>query len=265
MNRLPPTRGIQVLALLAWAVPAVAAGQRIQPLPLDRLTVGVEVAKLFVGENFRFPTSTEEVAVGVPVGDRLLLVVRQGVTYATAGTHTSSWQLSNLLLSAVGERGHTRGELLLGIPLGRTLSDSDYAGDLALLSGLDYRERYVHRWSFGATVSQHWVEGDRSDLGLELGVLGLTRTGDLPAQMMGRYAALLALPLGRESSMELRFQGTAHLNGEYKSFTDRLQNGATLSFWFGGMGPVHGLFVYYPLSDGTRDFVDAVAGVRLRF
>lgn len=260
-----PMRRILVVALLAWAAPAAAAGQRIQPLPMGRLTLGVEAAKLFVGENFRFGTSTEEVALGVPVGDGLLLVARQGLTYATAGTHTSSWQLSNLLLSVVGERGATRGELLLGIPLGRTLSDSDYAEDLALLSGLDYRERYVHRWTFGATVSRHWVLEDRSDVGLEFGVLGLTRTGDNPAQAMGRYAAFLDLPLGRQSSMELRFHGTAHLDGPYKGFSERTQNGATLSLWFGGVGPVHGLFVYYPLDDGTRDYVEWVVGVRLRF
>jgi hypothetical protein len=244
--------------------PASAACQRIQPLPMGRRSLSLEVAKLFVGENYRFLTSTEELAVGVPVGGRFLLTARQGLTYATAGTRTSSIQVSNLLLGFVAGRGSNRGEVTVGLPLTNSFGDSDYANQLALFSGLDYRERYVHRWSVGAAVSHSVDLPDHSRVGIEVGGLALSATGENPAQAVARYGAFVVLPLGVGAAADLRFHGTAHVTGQYASFSDRIQNGATISLSFDGAAPLRGLFLYLPLDEGTRTYVNAVAGVRLR-
>jgi hypothetical protein len=252
------------LAVLLSTLPGPAAGQRTQPVPLGRRSVGVEVSKLFVGENFRFLTSTEDLALGVPVSSSVLLVVRQGLTYATAGTRTSSTRLSNLTVGLATGGAATRVELDLTAPVTRSFGGADYAGDLAILTGLDQRERYVHRWTVAATAGAHTDLEDRSQVGVEAGGLLLSAAGEDPRQLVGRYALYLVVPLRGGASADVRFHGTARLSGAFPSFADRLQDGATLSLWLPRLRILRGLFLYMPLDESTRSYVDAVLGVRLR-
>jgi hypothetical protein len=246
---------------LGLAFPPVLAGQ----LPeTPRPSLEVVATKPLMGENYDRVSGLLALEVRVPRSADGGWILRGGLAYSTAG-RTRSATLANPAVGAWGHPGGVPLELLVSLPLSREMGDDDFATDMALLSDIVHRERYlVGRWGVSLAAVPHFVFRDGSVADVELGAVALPPHGASGTDVRARFGASIGLGFTRAVQAGGRFTGTLRLTGK-GSFDQRAQQDLAVLLRFVRMRGQPELSFRLPIDIDLQDYVTGVVGLRVRF
>ncbi len=229
-----------------------------------RPALEVGVSRPLMGENYDLVSGLLEAGVRVPRWTGGGWIVQAGLAYSTAG-RTRSLTLAN---PAVGAWAHVKGapfELLVSLPLGRELGDDDFATDMALLSDLAHRERYLPgRWGVSLAFAPHVTFRDGSVGDLRVGAIALAAHRGSDADVRARYEAALGLGFSRAVQAGGRLAGTVRLTGG-GGFDQRTQQDLALFLRLVHVPGRPELSFRLPIDIDLQDYVTGVAGLRMTF
>jgi hypothetical protein len=232
--------------------------------PSPGRTLDVALSRPLMGENYDLVSGLLEVDARLPRWTGGGWIVHAGLAYSSAG-HTRSALIEN---PALGVWTHAAGvpiELLLSVPLGRELGSDDFATDMAYLSNLAWRERFLPgRWGASLAFAPHVTFRDGSVGDAHLGAVAVAPHGDQGTDVRARYGVGVALGFSRSIQAGARFVGTVRLTGS-GGLDDRAQQDLT---GFLRLVRVRGrpeLSFRLPLDIDLQDYVLGVVGLRLSF
>ena len=238
------------------AAPGGAGGAR------PALEVGL--SRPLMGGNYDLVSGLVDVGVRMPRWTGAGWIAQAGLAYSTAG-RTRSLTVAN---PAVGVWAHVKGapfELLASLPLGRELGDDDFATDMALLSDLAHRERYLPgRWGLSLAFAPHVTFRDGSVGDLRVGAIALAAHGGSDADVRARYEAALGLGFSRAVQAGGRLAGTVRLTGD-GGFDQRTQQDLALFLRLVHVPGRPELSFRLPIDIDLQDYVTGVAGLRMTF
>jgi len=226
--------------------------------------LAIALSRPLMGENYDLVSGLLDVDARIPRWRGGGWIVHAGLAYSTAG-RTRSALVEN---PAVGVWMHAAGvplELLLSVPLGRELGSDDFATDMAYLSDLTYRERYLPgRWAASLAFAPHVTFRDGSVGDAHVGAVAVAPHGDLGTDVRARYGVGVGLGFSRTMQAGARFVGTLRLTGS-GGLDDRTRQDLT---GFLRLVRVRGrpeLSFRLPLDIDLQDYVTGVVGLRLSF
>ncbi len=255
---------IGVLFAFALAFPRVLSGQLPGPSPATRPSLEVVVSKPLMGENYDLVSGLLALEGRVPRGVDAGWIVRGGLAYSTSG-RTRSATLANPAVGGWARPGGIPLELLISLPLSREMGADDFATDLALLSDLVHRERYLPgRWGVSLAVVPHIVFRDGSVADLELGAVALPPHGEADTDVRARFRAEIGLGFTRAVQAGGRVAGTLRLTGT-GSFDQRTQQDLAVFLRLVHVRGRPELSFRLPIDIDLQDYVTGVVGLRVRF
>lgn len=262
-NRVLPLALAAVL-LSVLSAPTEAQIQRMQSA--DEATVGLELAKTFIGDSrLSWYSSTLRARLLAPVGETTALLADWGLS--VAGTDFGSDQtLSNpeVGLAFLGDDGESDGYLSVVLPLARELGDDDASVGVATLTNFSWLDRFNEDlWSVNAGYTPEAALGasGASRLNLELvGSLMIPREGD-ESELFTRYVVGLSQDT---PTLRLRadLEGLMIVSEGDLSLAERTIH--QLVVGVDGLEGGPGLFVRIPVDDDLAQ-VDAVVGATFTF
>jgi len=258
------TRVLGLLLALGLGFPPPLAGQQPGPSPALGPSLEVAVTKPLMGENYDLVSGLVDVKARIPWHGDVGWIVRGGLAYSTSG-RTRSATFAN---PAVGVRVRPGGvplEVLVSPPLSRELGDDDFATDMALLSDIVHRERYlVGRWGVSLAAVPHIVFRDGSVADVEVGAVALPPHGVSGTDVRARFGASIGLGFTRAVQAGGRFTGTLRLTGK-GSFDQRAQQDLAVLLRFVRLRGQPEVSFRLPVDIDLQDYVTGVFGLRVRF
>lgn len=254
------------VSALTLVVP-VRARSQVSPLPLpDRRSLEVEISKPLLPQ-YRLFTSVTTVRAGFPVRDGMVLSVRAGVAYATAGTRTSSTTLGNPTVAlAFRTPIHIPVELSVTLPLQSEHGDDDYATEVAYLADPEHRERFLaDLWSMSASLQPQIQLRGGGSAGARLEGFYVGSRGGGSSYAYARYGAYFRVQPARRFQFGGELHGYARVTGPAASFADRSVH--TLSVFAGPPRPGRfpDILLHFPVDLDFRDYIGTTVGLRWRF
>ncbi|MGD8318959.1 MAG: hypothetical protein PVJ02_00845 [Gemmatimonadota bacterium] len=251
---------------LSLAAPASALAQ-VSPLPPpDRRSLEVEVSKPLLSQ-YRLLTSITTVRVAWPVREGMVLSVRAGLAYATAGTRTSSTTVGNPSVAlAFRTPIHVPAEVALTLPLQSEHGDDDYATEVAYLSDPEHRERFLDNvWSVSVALHPQVQLRQGGSGGFRLEAFYLGRRGGGSSYAYARYGAYFRIPPARRFEFGGELHGYARVTGPAASFGDRSVHTLTVFAGPRHPGKVPDILLHFPVDLGFRDYIGTTVGLRWTF
>jgi len=249
------------LVAIGAAHPHRAAGQVVGG---GASAVELSLGKPLMGENY------DPLTGGLGVEARLARGLRSGFIFYGVFVRSNAGQAKSAVLGnpTVGmwmRRGGVPLEVEVSLPLMQEWGDDNFATDVARLSDLQYRERYLPgRWALSAAMTPQWVSGDGSSGGIYLGGIAVLPHADYALDVRARYEAWFRLRFPAHVQGGARFAGTVRLSGD-GGLDQRTQQSLAL---FLALPTVRGypeLSFRFPVDIDLQDYVTGVVGVRVRF
>ena len=258
------TRAASLLACLVLAAPSVRAQEAPRAGAAARRAFELALSRPLMGDNYDLVSGLVDAQARVPRWPGGGWIVRAGFAYATAG-RARSLTVAN---PAVGVWAHPRGvpvELLVSLPLARELGDDDFATDMALLSDLVHRERYLPgRWGVSLAFAPHVTFRDGSVGDLSVGAIALAPHDGSGTDVRARLEVALGLGFSRALQAGGRVAGTVRLTGA-GGFDARTQQDLAVFLRLVHVRGRPELSFRLPIDIDLQDYVTGVAGLRLTF
>jgi len=217
-----------------------------------------------MGENYDPVSGLFALEVRVPQGGERGWIARGGLAYATAG-RTRSATLANPAVGGWTRLAGVPVEMLVSLPLSREMGDDDFATDMAILSDVVHRERYLTgRWGVSVAAVPHIVFRDGSVADLELGAVALTPHGGSDTDVRARFRAEIGLGFTRAVQAGGRVAGTLRLTGT-GGFDQRAQQDLALFLRLVHVRGRPELSFRLPIDIDLQDYVTGVVGLRVSF
>lgn len=255
---------LAAVLLLGLSAPVEAQIQRMQSV--EETTVGLELAKPFIGDaGLSWYSSTIRVRLLTPVGATTALLADGGLSIA--GTDFGSDEtLSNpeLGIAFLGDDRESDGYLSVILPIGRELGDDDASVAVAALSNFTWFDRFAEDlWSVNAGYTPETTLGasGASRLNLELvGSLMIPQEGG-DNEFFTRYVVGVSQDT---STLRLRadLEGLMIVSEGDLSLGERTTH--QLVVGVDGLDGGPGFFVRIPVDDDLQQ-VDAVVGATFTF
>lgn len=265
-GRRPGSPGVAVVALFAlgFGGPRTLLAQRPGGSPTRAPSLLVALSKPLMGENYDRVSGLLDVEARIPRRVGSAWLARAGLAYATSGSARST-TLANPAVGATVRPAGVPLELMISIPLARELGDDDFATDMALLSDVVHRERYLEgRWGMSVAVVPHVVFRDGSVADLDLGAVVLPAHGASATDVRARFGASMGLGFTRAVQAGGRFTGTLRLTGR-GSFDQRAQQDLAVLLRFVRVRGQPEVSFRLPIDIDLQDYVVGVVGLRVGF